>query len=651
MCGICGVIRADGRAVRQADLDRMTDLLEHRGPDDRGTYLGAGTGPDGVEASVGLGMRRLSIIDLSGGHQPMFEGRPGSADCRALVYNGEIYNFQEVRPQLEAKGARFHTRSDTEVVLQAYVQRGRDCLGDLRGMFALALWDGRSQRLWLARDRFGKKPLYYAMGPGGTWLAFASEIKALLSMPEILASTDPEALYHYLTFQYVPDPLTLFKGIGALPPGHDLLWSPGRDLEPGEPRRYWDHLWEPVEQDPDEAAARVRAELEESVRLRMIADVPVGAFLSGGLDSSAIVGLMSAQTGPGMLNTFSVAPLGGSPDSDERTHARRVAEHFGTVHREVEVSPEEYAASLPHLMWHQDQPVADPSAVLLYFVARLAREHVTVVLSGEGADELFGGYLIYGEPFGTAPYRSLPRPLQRPLLRLARRLPEGTRGANYVLRAGTPLRDRYYGNASVFWGTAKAELWRGPSGFDSRSITAPWWDASSGQDLTTQMQTVDVHTWLPGDILMKADKMTMANSLELRVPFLDHRLAAVAATLPTGARIAHGTTKWLLRRAVSDLLPAENLGRSKLGFPVPMATWLRGPLKGWAREQLAGACLDEFLDRGAIERQWDDHQSGRADRARRLWVLLCYAAWHGVFVEGRTPEPATALAGAAGVRS
>lgn len=590
----------------------MADRIVHRGPDDEGFYLGTG---------VGLGFRRLAIIDVTGGHQPL-SNEDGSV---WVAFNGEIYNYRSLRDELLRRGHRFRTDTDTEILVHLYEEESTDLVHRLRGMFAFAIWDESQRTLFLARDHFGIKPLYYTRTDDG--IAFASEIKSLLAVPGVAARVKPESLWNYLTFQYVPDPDTMFEGIYKLPPAHRLTWREGDvRLE-----RYWEAAFEPEDRPLPAFVEEVQEVLRDSVRVHMNSDVPRGAFLSSGVDSSTIVALLKELE---QVKTFTVG-FDGAGGMSEIEYARGTARLLGTEHRDVVVSADRYASVLPDLAFHQDEPVADPSAIALYFVAELASSEVAVVLSGEGADELFGGYTIYREPLSLRVFRFLPGEVRRGLGKWAHALPRGMKGRGFLLRGSRTLPDRFVGNANIFSESEKEAFvkFRPRDGFDGpKAVTGPLYDRFSEMDEVTQMQSIDIHTWLPGDILMKADKMTMANSLELRVPFLDRQVFEVARRIPASLRLLEGTTKYVLREAVRDILPEAVTRRKKLGFPVPTRRWLREELYGWAKERLSDSSTGLYFDREWLLARLEDHRSGRGDYARKLWTVLMFLLWHDVYI-------------------
>lgn len=606
--------------------------MRHRGPDEPGTWA-----DDTVRPTTVLGFNRLSIIDIAHSHQPLRWGPPESPDRYALVFNGEIYNYLELREQLRVDhGAVFATDGDGEAIVAAYHYWGTAALTRLRGMFAFALWDTVEGELFCARDPFGIKPLYMATGAGGT--VFGSEKKCLLDLAAIVGidlGIDERAVQHYTVLQYVPEPETLHRGIRRLESGSYARVRPGK---PPEVTRYFTPRFAavPFPARSDTAGERARydeitAVLEDSVAKHMRADVTVGAFLSGGIDSTAIAAL-AMRHNPRLITFTTGFEREGYSEVDVAVAS---AEAIGARHVTKVVSQAEFVDALPEIVWYLDEPVADPALVPLFFIAREARKHVKVVLSGEGADELFGGYTIYREPLSLRPFDYLPRPVRRSLGRASRPLPEGLRGKSLLHRGSLTLEERYYGNARSF---SDAQLRAVLPGFRQEwthtDVTAPVYAASQGWDPVARMQHIDLFTWLRGDILVKADKMTMANSLELRVPFLDPEVFAVASRLPLDQKITRTTTKFALRRALEPIVPAHVLNRPKLGFPVPIRHWLQaGELQDWAYRTVANSQAGELIDLTAVTRMLDEHRSGVSDHSRRLWTVLIFMLWHAIFVE------------------
>jgi asparagine synthase (glutamine-hydrolysing) len=598
--------------------------MRHRGPDEPGTWS---------DDRVVLGFNRLSIIDIAHSHQPLRWGPAESPDRYALVFNGEIYNYLELREALRSDfGAVFATDGDGEAIIAAYHHWGTDALTRLRGMFAFALWDTLTNELLCARDPFGIKPLYMATGPCGT--AVGSEKKCLLDLAATIGvdlGIDDRAVQHYTVLQYVPEPETLHRGIRRLESGSYARVRPG---EQPEVTRYFTPRFSAVPFRNGDDKARydeITAVLEDSVAKHMRADVTVGAFLSGGIDSTAIAAL-AMRHNPRLITFTTGFEREGFSEVDVAVAS---AEAIGARHVTKVVNQTEFVAALPEIVWYLDEPVADPALVPLFFIAREARKHVKVVLSGEGADELFGGYTIYREPLSLRPFDYLPRPVRRSLGKASKPLPEGMRGKSLLHRGSLTLEERYYGNARSF---SDAQLRAVLPGFREEwthtDVTAPVYDMSDGWDPVARMQHIDLFTWLRGDILVKADKVTMANSLELRVPFLDPEVFAVASRLPADQKITRATTKYALRKALEPIVPAHVLNRPKLGFPVPIRHWLRaGELMDWAYATIATSQAGEHVDLTAVRAMLDEHRSGTSDHSRRLWTVLIFMLWHAIFVE------------------
>lgn len=628
MCGICGIVGDPGRPDRPEILRRMTGTLRHRGPDDSGTAVS----PSGQAA---FGFRRLSIIDVEGGRQPMT-----NEDGRILlVLNGEIYNFRELRGPLEDAGHRFVSRCDAEVVVHLYEEKGADALRDLEGMFAFALWDDRDRSLLLARDRLGKKPLSY-WAEGGR-LVFGSEIKAVLAHPDVPRRFDPESLPFYLSFLYIPAPRTAFQGIRKLPPGHWLKWRDGR-IETG---RYWDPPVAPEERTLEDAADEVYGAVSRAVERRMVSDVPIGAFLSGGIDSSIVVGMM-AQHRREPVRTFSI----GFEEAGygEQEYAREAARHFRTEHREFVVRPDAVAL-LPRLVWHYDEPFADSSAVPTYYVSQKTAEHVKVALSGDGGDECFGGYLRYHAMDRLARWKRLPAPA-RVLIRAAgglsavlRRSRTRERIRRLLQAMEQPLSELYLDLMSFYRAAEHPRFLR--NGVDSlpaiRHVRDPF--ERYDVDPVTAASYADLVTYLPGDILTKVDIASMACSLEVRCPFLDREVVEAAFRIPGRWKVRRGETKIVLRRAFRGLLPPRILGRGKMGFGMPVAEWFRGPLRPLVEEMILSP---RAMDRGwfreeEIRRIAKEHLDGAFDNGHPLWILLCLELWCRTYLDAKEPAPLT----------
>jgi asparagine synthase (glutamine-hydrolysing) len=631
MCGLVALLCDSTRPVTGEVVDAVagaSHLMRHRGPDEPGTWS---------DDRVVLGFNRLSIIDIAHSHQPLRWGPPESPDRYVLVFNGEIYNYLEVRQQLtEEFGARFRTEGDGEAILAAFHHWGVDALPRLRGMFAFALWDTETSELFCARDPFGIKPLFMATGPGGT--AVGSEKKCLTDLSGVLGidvgagGIDDRAVQHYTVLQYVPEPETLHRDVRRLESGCYARIRPGAAPVVS---RYFVPRFPVVPFRAGSEQARydeITAVLEDSVAKHMRADVTVGAFLSGGIDSTAIAAL-AIRHNPKLITFTTGFEREGFSEVDVAVAS---AEAIGARHVAKVVSPAEFVAALPEIVWYLDEPVADPALIPLYFIAREARKHVKVVLSGEGADELFGGYTIYREPLSLKPFDYLPRPVRRSLGRAAAPLPEGVRGKSLLHRGSLTLEERYYGNARSF---SDAQLRAVLPGFRTdwthTDVTADIYRQSAGWDPVARMQHLDLFTWLRGDILVKADKMTMANSLELRVPFLDPEVFEVASRLPLEQKITRTTTKYALRRALEPIVPAHVLHRAKLGFPVPIRHWLRtGELLDWAYAMTASSQAGRLVDLAGVQRMLDEHRTGVSDHSRRLWTVLIFMLWHAIFIDG-----------------
>ncbi|HKO63283.1 MAG TPA: asparagine synthase (glutamine-hydrolyzing) [Pyrinomonadaceae bacterium] len=626
MCGITGIVRADGAPVDRDLLQRMNETVRHRGPDDDGFYFSNG---------VGLAMRRLSIIDLATGHQPIH-----NRDRTAwIVFNGEIYNYRELRKQLEKLGHKFYTDSDTEAIVAAYDAFGSDCPKYLRGMFAFAIWDDRNKSLFLARDRVGKKPLLYAQCDGQ--LIFGSEFRALLEHPSVSRDVDFEAMHHYLTFICVPAPLTAYRAIRKLEPGHSLVWQGGQI----KTERYWQlDFSKKVAISEEEAGERAVDLLRDAVRVRLMSEVPLGAFLSGGIDSSAVVALM-AQESSEKVKTFSIGFE--EQDFSELHHARRVAEHVGTDHHEFIVRPDAMEV-LPLLVEHYGEPFADSSAIPSYYVSRETRRHVTVALNGDGGDESFAGYERYVAMSLAQRYASLPAVLREHLIsNLINALPQFERrtipvgkARRFVAAASLAPAERYLRWVSSFDDESKNALYapgfrEETKQFRTGAILERWFAMAGNAGVIDATLLTDTMTYLPNDLLVKMDIASMAVSLEARSPFLDHPLMEFAASLPENFKLRRRTTKYLLKKIFKDFLPVEILKRRKMGFAVPVGRWFKRELQPFLRETLLS---EKALKRGlfrpeGVRQLVDLHTSGKADHSHRLWVLLMLELWFQQFID------------------
>jgi asparagine synthase (glutamine-hydrolysing) len=618
MCGIVGFTNHISGA--DAVIGKMMDRIRHRGPDASGKY---------VDDDIALGHRRLSIIDVSSqGDQPIFS-EDGSL---VIVFNGEIYNYQDIRERLIAAGYKFRTKTDTEVLIHGYAEYGEKLLNMLRGMFAFVIWDKNKRELFGARDFFGIKPMYYAQ-MGETFM-FGSEIKAFLEHPDFRKELNTAALENYLTFQYSPTNETFFKNVYKLPPAHYFRVKDGKL----EMKRYWDvHFDADGKPSLDEWVSRISDTFHNSVEAHKIADVEVGSFLSSGVDSSYVAAIADVD------KTFTVG-FGSDERYNEIGWAKNFSKAIGKENTSKVITPEEYWSSLSMIQYHMDEPLADPSAVALYFVCNIASEKLKVVLSGEGADEIFGGYNVYSDPDGTL-YDKLPRAIKRGIGAVAAKLP-AKRGVNFLVRKGRDVEERFIGNAYMFTPEQRKSLLKIKTDApDPTVITKPFFDKVKGQDDVTKMQYLDLHLWMAGDILLKADKMSMANSLELRVPFLDKEVMALAEKIPTKYRVTHdkGTdetkyiTKYAMRLAARKDTPkqtAKTAAKKKLGFPVPIRVWLKEEkYYSIVREAFESESSKQLFNTAPLIRLLDDHRDGKADNSRRIWTVFTFLIWYKVYFE------------------
>lgn len=629
MCGIYGVLQLDGQPASTGVLGGMGKRTVHRGPDDDGEYC---RGP------IALGMRRLSIIDLAGGHQPL----TNEDGTLWLVANGEIYNYRELQRKLAVQGHRFKTGSDCEVLLHLYESYGDECVQHVNGMFAFALWDSQRQRLLIARDRLGVKPLY--IWSDGRRLAFASEAKALFAVPGIRAELDLSSVRSYLTLGYVPSPQSMFRGVRKLCAATLLTVENNRVNE----RRYW----RPPEQvDPlrseEQWVGDVRTQLARSVSSQMVSDVPIGAFLSGGIDSSAVVAFMSAHSDR-PVKTYAIGFAGGEAEAyyNELPYARQVAQRFGADHHEILVKPD-VVSLLPHLLWHMDEPIADTAFITTYLVSEFARRDVKVILSGVGGDELFGGYRRYLGNHYQAQFDRLPSTLRKAAQALGDKLPSDRHSRlldamrlakGFLASAGLPLEQRYRSYIQVFPEEEVALLVREPGGSHEDRLVAAFDEAMSADSLN-RLFAVDAATQLPDDLLLLTDKMSMAVSLECRVPLLDHELVELAGTIPESVKLRNGQLKHIMKQALRDLLPQDILERKKRGFGTPMGAWLKGELAPMLRDTLSEGSIE---DRGVFRHQEivkliTAHESNRVDGTDRLLALLNFEIWARVYLDSRAP--------------
>ena len=621
MCGICGkIIFEKGALIEPALVRAMLDRVRHRGPDDEGIY---------TSSRIGLGHRRLSIIGLSTGHQPLCN-EDGSI---WITFNGEIYNYQELRSGLVAKGHVFATETDTEVIVHLYEELGADCVKQLRGMFAFAIWDSRQDVLFLARDRIGIKPLYYWQNHRS--VVFGSEIKSILADPDVRAEVDPAMIHRLLTFIILPWEDTLFRNIKKLPPASYMLIRGGR----AEIFKYWDLNFAPSSIRMEDAEYQLVSLLEESVKLHMISDVPVGVLLSGGFDSTAMLGIATDVVG-GPLSSFTVG-FDAKGIEDERPYARLAAQAMGATHHEITITADEFRDFLPKYVSHMEEPICEPPAVALYYVSKLASESVKVLISGEGGDEAFGGYPEYRNLRWLERLKRVLGPMRGPAgacVNVANSILHSDRVARYGSLFSIPLSSYYQSRAAVparslgklytldFAHHATDHLSAGP--------VRPYFENVSRADAVSQMLYVDTKTWLPDELLLKADKITMANSVELRVPLLDHKLLEFAAALPTNYKIRGLKTKYIAKKVLAGRVPREIINRKKAGFPVPYSSWLRSEMKGWVRELL--------LDRVSLGRGYFDcagvenliaENEGTGRHSKALFTLVTLELWHREFLD------------------
>ncbi len=605
MCGLCGFT---GELVdKETYLRQMTEKIIHRGPDSDGFY---------TDADIAMGFRRLSIIDLGAGDQPLYN----EDKTLVLTFNGEIYNYKVLRAELLEKGHIFVTESDSEVLLHGFEEWGEELLPRLRGMFGFAVWNTVKKELFLARDPFGIKPMHYTRLADGR-LVYGSEIKSILTHPDVKKVFNPSALDSYLSFQYSVPNETFFKDICCLPPAHCLWYRDGEVTL----HRYFDPMFTPDEDMTlDEAVEEIDRAFTDSVEAHRISDVEVGCFLSSGVDSSYVASYFGGQ------KAFTVGFDNGQ-HYNESNYAAELAKEVGIEHYVHIISEEEYWASLPKVQYYLDQPLADPSCVALYFVSKLAAEHVKVVLSGEGADELFGGYRIYHEPYSLRGYQRLPRFLRKFLAACVANLPD-FKGKSFLLRGAQTLEERFIGNAKMFSEKEKARLLRDIPATDPTLRTKEYYACTEGQDDVTRMQYLDINRWMVGDILLKADRMSMAHSLELRVPFLDKEVFKVASRIPVKHRIAAGTTKYAMRLAAERHIPASAAEKPKLGFPVPIRVWLREQkYYDTVKAAFTSPAAKQFFNTDELLSMLDAHFVGKKDNSRKIWTVYMFLVWYEVY--------------------
>jgi len=633
MCGICGFVsNKESQRIDRYFLSKMNKVMHHRGPDDDGIYLGCAVNAN--EFMVGLGHRRLSIIDLSTqGHQPM-SNENGTV---WIVYNGEIYNFIELKDYLIKKGHQFKSHTDTEVIIHLYEEKGKECLQYLRGMFAFAIWDDKRKSLFAARDRLGVKPFYFYFDHDK--LIFASEVKSILESQKVNAQVNRQVIDSYLTLGYVPAPQTMFVGIEKLKPGYTLSYERGNlHIE-----KYWDI--DGIEQGTDRGekyyVEQFQALLYDCVKIRLISDVPLGVFLSGGIDSSTVVGLMSRMTGGRPVKTFCVGYQ--DKQASELEYARIIAKRFNTDHHEYCLEPTDFYDFIPKLVWHFDEPVVEAAAIPLYFISKLAREHVTVLLSGEGADELFGGYSIYNQMRIIENYRKIPAFIRHGFLdESILNFIHATKKKQKIREWLTlPLEKRYLGVSTEIGESIKNQLYTESfnnevkSRFSGHGYLQAYFNAVSQKDTLSKMLYVDTKVWLPDDLLIKADKMSMATSVELRVPFLDYKLVEFSAGLPSKYKIKNNITKYLLKKSVQDLLPNDIIFRNKKGFPVPINAWFKGDFSDKAADILLNQrSVDRgYFDRNYVTRLIGMHKDGKENYSKLLFSLMVLEIWHKTFID------------------
>jgi len=626
MCSICGVFNFGDDGVDRHIISDMSKVARHRGPDDKGVF---------VDKNIGLGHRRLSIIDLKTGRQPI-HNEDGSI---WIVFNGEIYNYLELKSFLEKEGHKFYTNTDTEVIVHLYEVLGEGCVDKLRGMFSFAIWDGNNKKLFLAVDRLGEKPLYYAVV--GDNLVFASEIKSILQFPEIDRKVNPNSLYNYLRFFYVPGPDTLFEGIYKLLPGHILTCDYKNNISVAE---YWDVKFSYENRSEEYFIDRLYKLLSDSVRMRLISDVPIGAFLSGGIDSSFIVGLMSQMTEE-PVKTFSVG-FEREEIYNEFKYAQMAAEHFGTDHHKITVSERDIVDKLPLMVWHLDEPVADLSIVPFYFVSKLAKRHVKVALSGEGSDELFAGYPIYPMMLRHLKmgryYNKVPKHLRGSTSKIFEKMPGNVKGKGFfLLNEYSALEKLYFGpNTDPTFDKWSEELLspdfkNTTDNFEYTEVYNQYFKKTKS-DTLAKMLYGDMKTWLPWDLLMRADKTTMANAVETRIPFLDHELVEFSATIPSQLKLGHGVSKYILKKSASAIVPKEIIDREKMGFFArisPNFQWFDGELKEAAIGILDEADRRWYLCPGSVKKLVEEHKRGLKDNSYKIWALSNLEHWHRIFID------------------
>ena len=604
MCGFVGYIGGGETQTMAPVLHAMADRIRHRGPDDADYYM---------DGDIALGFRRLSIIDLEGGRQPILN----EDKSKVLMFNGEIYNYQSIREELVKAGHVFTTKTDSEVLLHGFEEYGTDLLNKLRGMFAFIIWDKNTKTLFGARDFFGIKPFYYAEMQGT--LLFGSEIKSFVEHPHFKKELNERALESYLSFQYSPGNETFFKGVYKLPPAHYFFYKDGKM----KTARYWSPEFNAEEDKSlDYWVDAIEKTFDDSIEAHKIADVEVGSFLSSGVDSSYVA--CSADVD----KTFTVGFDNGSK-YNEISYAKELSEMIPVKNYSKTITPEEFWGNFPKIQYHMDEPLADPAAVALYFVCNTASQYLKVVMSGEGADEIFGGYNIYKEPLAVPAYDRIPFPIRRAIGKIASHLPKKS-GINFLIRRGKRLEERFIGNAYMFSEAERKKILKIKTDAPSpAAIVKPFYDRVKDKDPVTKMQFVDLNAWMVGDILLKADKMSMANSLELRVPFLDKEVMALAQRIPLKYRVNSENTKYAMRKAALRRMPEKWAGKKKLGFPVPTRVWLKeDKYYNIVREKFTGEVAEKFFHTEQLVKLLDDHKNGKADNSRRVWTVYTFLVWY-----------------------
>ncbi len=607
MCGICGFT---GNLEHKEDvLTNMMNKIIHRGPDSAGQHIDDG---------IALGFRRLSIIDLDHGSQPMYN----EDNSIVITFNGEIYNHQELREELIEKGHTFRNHADTEVLIHAYEEYGQDMLNKLRGMFGFVIWDSNTKTLFGARDFFGIKPFYYSVIDNE--LVYGSEIKSILEYPKYNRELNEEALENYLTFQYSVLPETFFKGIFKLMPAHCFTFKDGKlDIQ-----RYWEPKFEADDSKSlEEWIETIDNVMQNSIESHKISDVEVGSFLSSGVDSSYVAACFNGD------KTFTVGF--DYEKYNEIDYAKALSEKINIKNYSKLITTDEYWDAISNIQYHMDEPLADPSAIALYFVSQTAAKHVKVSMSGEGADEFFGGYNIYREPFALAPMKRFPKPFRKALAGIMKVIPFSFKGKNYLIRASKDVEERFVGNAFMYDIKGRERILKRPTGnYDFKELTKPFYDKVKDQDDVTKMQYIDIHFWLIGDILLKADKMSMAHSLEVRVPFLDKEVFDVARKIPTKFKVNKQNTKFAMRQAAHRYLPDMVAEKKKLGFPVPTRIWLReDKYYNIVKEAFLSSAAEKYFKTKELIRLLDRHKNGKEDNSRKIWTVYMFLVWYKQYFE------------------